>query len=105
MITVYGADGYMKHANAILNKANVRPNPDGTVTARFGSVQACGDLPNRLDVAAGWNDSMRIYRPGPTVLDGTYRLPRAVPAPVRSAGGDRPAAGAPRRTARGAVGA
>jgi hypothetical protein len=47
-ITVYGSDGYMKHANAILNASNARPNPDGTITARFGSVAACGDLPNRL---------------------------------------------------------
>ena len=78
-ITVYGADGYMKHANAILNAANARPNPDGTITVRFGSVAACGDVPNRLDVAEGWNYAMRIYRPGPTVLDGTYRLPKVVP--------------------------
>lgn len=78
-ITVYGADGYMKHANAILNASNARPNPDGTITARFGSLEACGDVPNRLDVAEGWNYAMRIYRPGPTVLDGTYRLPKAVP--------------------------
>jgi hypothetical protein len=78
-ITVYGADGYMKHVNAILNATNARPDPDGRVTARFGSVEACGDVPNRLDVAEGWNYAMRIYRPGPTVLDGTYRLPKVVP--------------------------
>lgn len=78
-ITVYGADGYMKHTNAILNATNAKPNADGTITARFGSREACGDLPNRLDVAEGWNYAMRIYRPGPTVLDGSYRLPRMVP--------------------------
>jgi hypothetical protein len=78
-ITVYGPDGYMKHANSILNKANTKPNPDATFTARFGSVQACGDAPNRLDVAEGWNFLMRVYRPGQTVLDGSYRLPKVTP--------------------------
>jgi hypothetical protein len=30
-------------------------------------------------VSDGWNLIMRVYRPGPTVLDGTDKLPRAVP--------------------------
>ncbi len=50
---------------------------------RFGSVETCGDAPNRLDVSEGWNFLMRVYRPGPSVLDGTYRLPRATPMPPR----------------------
>jgi hypothetical protein len=78
-ITVYGTDGYMKHQNAILNSTNVKPNADGTFTARFGSRAACGDVPNRLDVEQGWNFLMRVYRPGGAVLDGTYRLPSVVP--------------------------
>ena len=69
----------MKRANAILNRANETPDADGTVTARFGSVQSCGDVPNRLDLAAGRNFLMRVHRPGPSVLDGSYRLPRVVP--------------------------
>ena len=52
---------------------------DGTFTAYFGSVEACGDKPNRVDAPEGWNFLMRIYRPGPSVLDGTYTLPDAVP--------------------------
>jgi hypothetical protein len=34
---------------------------------------------NRLDVTEGWNFLMRIYRPGPGVLDGTYKLPEVTP--------------------------
>jgi hypothetical protein len=82
-ITIYGSDGYMKSANAILNSSNVKLNPDGTFTAYFGSMGACGAVPNRLDVSEGWNFLMRIYRPGPSVLDGSYTLPKAQPIAAR----------------------
>jgi len=52
-------------------------NPDGTFTVHFGSKEICGDVPNRLDVTDGWNFLMRVYRPGPSVLDGSYKLPNA----------------------------
>jgi hypothetical protein len=74
-ITVYGEDGYMKSENSILNGGNVKLNDDGSFTAYFGSKEACGDVANRLDVSDGWNFLMRIYRPGPSVLDGSYKLP------------------------------
>jgi len=78
-ITVYGADGYMKSANAILNSSNAKLNANNTVTAFFGSKEVCGDVPNRIDVSEGWNFLMRIYRPGPSVLNGSYVLPKAQP--------------------------
>lgn len=78
-ITVYGADGYMKSDNNIVNSSNAVKNADGTATVHFGSTDVCGDVPNRLDVSDGWNFLMRVYRPGPTVLDGTYKLPQAEP--------------------------
>ena len=76
-ITVYGSDGYMKSENAIVNSSKVKLNPDGTFTVYFGSRALCGDVPNRVDVTDGWNFLMRIYRPGPSVIDGTYKLPKA----------------------------
>ncbi len=79
-ITVYGNDGYMKSDNNIVNSSNVKLNADGTFTVYFGSKETCGDVPNRLDVSEGWNFLMRVYRPGPSVLDGSYTLPVAVPA-------------------------
>jgi hypothetical protein len=78
-ITMYGADGYMKSDNSILNQANRKMNADGTLTAFFGSKAACGDVPNRLDITEGWNFLMRVYRPGPSVLNGSYTLPPATP--------------------------
>ena len=77
-ITVYGKDEFMKNENCILNSNNVKLNPDQTFTAYFGSREVCGDVPNRLDVDEGWNFLMRIYRPGPSILDGTYKLPPAI---------------------------
>ena len=78
-ITVYGADGYMKSTNSVLNRFNTRFNPDGTFTVHFGTKEQCGDVANRLDAPEGWNFLMRIYRPGASVLDGTYQLPKAEP--------------------------
>jgi hypothetical protein len=78
-ITVYGNDGYMKTENNIVNSSTVKLNPDGTFTVYFGSKKQCGDVPNRLDVTEGWNFLMRIYRPGPSVLDGSYKLPKVMP--------------------------
>jgi len=65
----------MKSENNILNSANVKLNADGTFTVVFGPKDLCGDVPNRLDVTPGWNFVMRVYRPGASVLDGSYVLP------------------------------
>jgi hypothetical protein len=78
-ITVYGADGYMKSTNNLLNQFNTTFNDDGTFTVYFGSKEDCDDVPNRLDVTEGWNFLMRVYRPGESVLNGSYTLPNAVP--------------------------
>ncbi|MBL7473007.1 DUF1214 domain-containing protein [Robertkochia sp. 1368] len=74
-ITVYGDDGYIKTENALLNQNNVVLNDDGTFTAYFGSAEACGDVPNRLDAPEGWNFLFRIYRPGEEVLGGEFEIP------------------------------
>ncbi len=79
-ITVYGDDGYMKSENAIVGTSSVKLNVDGTFTVHYGSEEACGNVSNRLDVTEGWNFLMRIYRPGPSVLDGSYKLPIVVGA-------------------------
>jgi hypothetical protein len=74
-ITVYGADGKMQSENCILNETNVKKNDDGSFTVHFGSEENCPDAKNRLDITDGWNFLMRVYRPGDTVLDGSYKLP------------------------------
>lgn len=78
-ITIYGIDGFMKSENCIVNASTAKLNPDGTFTVYYGSKELCGDVPNRLDVPEGWNFLMRVYRPGPSVLDGSYKLPEVEP--------------------------
>jgi hypothetical protein len=56
-------------------------NDDGTFTVCFGSREACGVAPNRLDTSEGWNSLMRVYRPGTSVLDGSDTLPAVEPVP------------------------
>jgi hypothetical protein len=80
-ITVYGADGYMKSENSILNGLNAKPSADGTIAARFGSSAVCGDAPNRLDAPDGWNFLMRVYRPGDSVVNRAYTLPEVTSCP------------------------
>ena len=79
-ITVYGADGYMRSTNSVLNQFNTTFNDDGAFAVYFGSKDICDDVPNRLDITEGWNFLMRVYRPGESVLNGNYKLPDAVPA-------------------------
>ena len=79
-ITMYGSDGMMKTENCIVNSSTVKLNPDGTTfTVYFGTKEQCGDVPNRLDAPEGWNFLMRVYNPGPSVLNGSYKLPKAEP--------------------------
>lgn len=70
----------MKTENNYVSSSSAAMNADGTFTVHFGSKQACGDTANRVDVTDGWNFLMRVYRPGPSVLDGTYKLPPATPS-------------------------
>lgn len=78
-ITMYDATGFIAFENSIVNNSNVALNDDGSFTAFFGSEALCGDVPNRLDTPEGWNFMMRIYMPGPSVLDGSFRLPEIRP--------------------------
>ncbi|MFN3371753.1 MAG: DUF1214 domain-containing protein [Sphingomonadaceae bacterium] len=79
-ITMYGKTGFIESENSVLNNRNTRLDPDGkSFTAYFGSKEACGDVPNRLDTSEGWNFVMRVYRPDPSVLGGGYTLPQTMP--------------------------
>lgn len=74
-IAVYGKDAFMHSDNATLSPSTTTYNDDGTFTVYFGSADAVGDEPNRLDITEGWNFLFRVYRPGQEVLDRTYLLP------------------------------
>lgn len=74
-ISLYNADGFFESNEAdayTVNNITGVPGADGSITVRFG-----GDpkLPNVLPVMEGWNYLVRMYRPRPEVLDGTWTFP------------------------------
>ena len=78
-VSVYNKDGFFeKNArNAYtLNNVTAKPNPDGSVTIRFGGDETA---PNYLAIMPGWNYTVRMYRPRKEVLGGTWTFPEAKP--------------------------
>ena len=72
-ISVYNADGYFEPNDRdaySINNLTATPNADGSVTVRFG-----GDGPNQLPITDGWNYTIRLYRPRPEILDGSWSFP------------------------------
>ena len=76
-VSLYNAAGYFEE-NALgvnsINSLTATPDADGGVTIRFG-VQLDG-VANALPIMPGWNYVLRLYRPRPSVLDGSWVAPR-----------------------------
>lgn len=74
-ISLYNADGYFEANDRNVNNINsvtATPNADGSITVNFGGAD---DRPNCLPVMDGWNYLVRLYRPRPEILDGTWTFP------------------------------
>ena len=74
-VTVYNADGFIEpneHEHYSVNSVVAVPDPDGTVTINLGGDP---ELPNQIPLPEGWNYAVRLYRPGPEILDGSWRFP------------------------------
>jgi hypothetical protein len=79
-ISVYNADGYFEKNDRdayTLNNLTARRDPDGSVTVQFGGCD--GSAPNCLPTPPGWNIWVRLYRPRPEVLDGSWTFPEPEP--------------------------
>jgi hypothetical protein len=79
-ISLYNADGnFQKNdLNAYtLNNITAKKSADGSVAIQFGGCD--GKIPNCLPIMKGWNYTVRLYRPGGEVLDGTWKFPEAQP--------------------------
>jgi len=75
-ITVYNKDGYFQKNDLgtySVNNITAKPSADGSVTVQFGGCQK--ETPNCLPIVAGWNYSVRMYRPRKEVIDGTWKFP------------------------------
>ena len=76
-ISMYNAAGYFepndRHAYSV-NNLTATPNDDGSMTVHFGGC--ADDRPNCLPITEGWNYLVRLYRPRPEILDGSWQFPK-----------------------------
>lgn len=79
-ITVYNRDGFMQKNDLdsySYNGVTAKNNSDGSTTVHFG---ACEDgRGNCIPITNGWNYIVRLYRPRPKILDGSWTFPEASP--------------------------
>src|SRR6516225_4989041 len=79
-ITVYNPEGYLEpnqyNAYAV-NNITANKGMDGSVAIQFGGCD--GEIPNCLPIMKGWNYTVRLFRPRPEILNGTWRFPEAQP--------------------------
>lgn len=79
-ISVYDADRYYVKNDRdayTLNSITAQRDSDGSVTVQFGGCD--NNTGNCLPIFPGWNYMVRLYRPRPEVLDGTWTFPSAEP--------------------------
>lgn len=79
-ISVYNADGFFERNDRdaySVNNITATRDSDGSITVHFGG---CGDeRPNCLPITDGWNYIVRLYRPRPEILDGSWTFPSIEP--------------------------
>jgi len=79
-VSLYNDKGFFEKndLNAYsLNNLTAKPNPDGSFTIQFGGCAK--ETVNCLPIVPGWNYTVRLYRPRPEILDGSWKLPVAQP--------------------------
>ena len=79
-VSVYNAQGYFEknpYDAYSLNSITAKKNADGSVAIQFGGCD--GKIPNCLPIMAGWNYTVRLYRPRPEILNGKWKFPEAKP--------------------------
>jgi len=80
-VSLYNAEGFFEK-NAIdgyvINSIMGERNDDGSMTVHLGGCED-GRL-NCLPIMDGWNYVIRLYQPGPEILDGSWTFPDVEPA-------------------------
>jgi hypothetical protein len=75
-ISVYNAKGYFEpnpESAYTLNNITAKPGADGSIAIQFGGCD--GKIENCLPTPPGWNYLVRLYRPRPEILDGSWTFP------------------------------
>ena len=81
-VSVYNAAGYFEKNDRdiyTINSLNGVPDADGAYTIQFGGN--ADDAANCLPIFPNWNYAVRLYLPHQEVIDGSWTLPAAQPAP------------------------
>ncbi len=76
----YNAEGYFvpNPLNAYsINNLTATRRGDGSIDIQFGGCD--GKIANCLPIEAGWNYTVRLYRPHSNVLDGSWKFPDPQP--------------------------
>jgi hypothetical protein len=79
-VSLYNADGYFQKNELdaySLNNITSKKSADGTAAIQFGGCD--GKIPNCLPIMAGWNYTVRLYRPRAEILNGVWKFPEAQP--------------------------
>jgi hypothetical protein len=79
-VTVYNKDGYLEPnaRNAYsLNNVTAKKDADGSVAIQFGGCE--GNVVNCIPITPGWGYVVRLYRPRPEILNGSWTFPDAIP--------------------------
>ena len=79
-ISVYNAEGYFQkneYDAYTLNNITAKKSNDGSIAIQFGGCD--GKIANCLPIVAGWNYTVRLYRPRAEILDATWRFPKSRP--------------------------
>lgn len=79
-VIVYDATGHLRknqYDAYSLNSITAKKGADGAVAIQFGGCD--GKIPNCLPTMPGWNYMVRLYRPRPEILNGTWNFPQAQP--------------------------
>jgi hypothetical protein len=79
-ISLYNAEGYFQQNDQdaySINNITAQQDADVAIAIQFGGCD--GNVGNCLPIMPGWNYMVRLYRPRPEILDGTYKFPEAQP--------------------------
>ena len=74
--TPTGSSSPTNRLNSV-NSITATPNDDGSITVHFGG--RTDDRANCLALMDGWNYAVRMYRPRPEILDGSWTFPAITP--------------------------
>lgn len=75
-ISVYNASGFFEpHESGVYTVNNITgvKNDDGSITVRFSDTDT--GRPNTIPTPDGWNYIVRLYRPRPEILNGSWTFP------------------------------